>query len=125
LSSFSLTPQVNNNAAGFTASGNGILYLPGKLQLSANVNYRYKAETDVLPEQRVTLLNAALSKAFFKGNNLKVSVAGNDLLNQNVNINRAVSGNTITQSSISAIRRYFMLSISWDFTKFGTIATNE
>jgi outer membrane receptor protein involved in Fe transport len=125
LSSFSLTPQVNNNAAGFTASGNGMLYLPGKLQLSANVTYRYKAETEVLPEQRVTLLNAALSKAFLKGNNLKVSVAGNDLLNQNVNINRAVSGNTITQSGISAIRRYIMLSISWDFTKFGTTATNE
>jgi hypothetical protein len=125
VSNFSLTPQVNNNAAGFTASGNGMLYLPGKLQLSANVNYRYKAKTEILPEQRVTLLNAALSKAFLKGNNLKVSVAGNDLLNQNVNINRAVSGNTITQSSISAIRRYFMLSISWDFTKFGTTTTNE
>jgi outer membrane receptor protein involved in Fe transport len=125
VSNFSLTPQVSNNAAGFTASGNGMLYLPGKIQLSANVNYRYKAKTEILPEQRVTLLNATLSKAFLKGNNLKVSVAGNDLLNQNVNINRTVSGNTITQSSISAIRRYFMLSISWDFTKFGTTTTNE
>jgi outer membrane receptor protein involved in Fe transport len=125
VSNFSLTPQVNNNAAGFTANGNGRLFLPGKLQLSADVNYRYKAETEILPEQRVTLLNAVLSKTFLKGNNLKVSLTANDLLNQNVNIYRAVSGNTITQSSLSAIRRYFMLSISWDFTKFGTTATNE
>jgi outer membrane receptor protein involved in Fe transport len=125
VSNFSLTPQVNNNAAGFTANGNTRLFLPGKLQLSADINYRYKAETEILPEQRVTLLNAALSKAFLKGNNLKLSLSANDLLNQNVNINRTVSGNIITQSSISAIRRYFMLSISWDFTKFGTTATNE
>lgn len=125
VSSFSLTPNVNNNAAGLSATGNGTLYLPGKLILSASVNYRYKAKTDLLPQQRVTLLNSALSKTFLKGNNLKLSIAANDLLNQNVNINRMVSGNTITQSSLSAIRRYFMFSVTWDFTKFGTTATNE
>nr|WP_294795335.1 outer membrane beta-barrel family protein [uncultured Mucilaginibacter sp.] len=125
VSSFSLTPQINNNAAGFSTGGNGTLYLPGKTQVSANINYRYKAKTEILPEQRVTQLNAALSKTFFKGDNLKLSLSVNDILNQNVNINRAVSGNSITQSSLSAIRRYFMFSISWDFTKFGTTATNE
>lgn len=124
-SNFSLTPQVNNNAAGFAASGNGRIFLPGHIQLSADVNYRYKARTEILSEQRITILNAALSKTFLKGNNLKLAIAGNDLLNQNANISRAVSGNTITQSSLSAIRRYFMLSVSWDFTKFGTIVTNQ
>jgi len=42
------------------------------------------------------------------------------LINQNVNFSRTIAGNTITQTNTTGIKRYFMFTVSWDFTKFGT-----
>jgi len=71
------------------------------------------------------LINASLSKTFLKEDNLKLSLSGNDLLNQNVGFSRDINGNFITQSSYTTIKRYFMISLIWDFSKFGGIAPKK
>lgn len=116
----SLQQNINNNGRGFTGNGDFTLYLPGKFQLSTNVNYQYNSKTETFDQNfsRV-IINASLNKLFLKEQTLKLSLSGNDLLNQHTGFNRYVSGNLITQSNYTTIRRYFMISLSYDFNKAG------
>lgn len=121
----SLMPQNNNNASGLNANARGVLYLPGKLILSSDVFYRYAAKTQNIDAINMTTLNASLSKAFLKEDKLRLTLSGNNLLNANPTLNRSVSATTISQSSYNTIMRYFLISVSWDFTKFGTTAATN
>jgi hypothetical protein len=58
-----------------------------------------------------------ISKAFLKDKNLMIELWGNDLLNQNSGFQRNAQANLITQTTYNTIKRYFMLTINYDFTK--------
>ncbi len=120
INEFSLETSNNNNAAGFRTGGFASYYLPAKFIIASDVNYTYTAATRTFTAQYKTIWNASLSKTFLKEDKLKLSLAANDLLDQNVNFSRGVSGSTITQTNTNGIKRYFMFSVSWDFTQFGT-----
>lgn len=126
ISGSSLQQNINNNGRGFAGNGDFTLYLPGKFQLSSNANYQYNSKTETFDQNfsRV-IINASLNKLFLKEQTLKLSLSGNDLLNQNTGFNRNVSGNLITQSNYTTIRRYFMLSLSYDFNKVGADKTKN
>jgi len=117
--------DINNNAAGLNLGARGTLYLPLKFILSSDVNYRYTAKTRSIEAINMTILNASLSKAFLKEDKLKLTLSGINLLNANPTLNRSITSTQITQSSFNTIMRYFMLSVSWDFTKFGTSAATN
>jgi hypothetical protein len=121
FSSMSLQPLTNNNAAGFSTSGRFDLYLPLNFGTGSDVNYTYTAQTQAFSAEYKTIWNAYIYKTFLKDDKLKLSLSVNDILNQNTNFSRGISGNTITQTNTSGIRRFFMFSVTWDFTKFGTI----
>jgi len=120
INKFSLQPRRNNNAAGFYSEGRASLYLPGKWQVESGISWSHNAATQNLTSIDITRWNTSLNKTFFKNESLKLSLSANDLLNDNANVGREVTANTITQSSYTVIQRYFMLSLTWDFTKFGT-----
>ncbi|WP_428329752.1 outer membrane beta-barrel protein [Mucilaginibacter sp.] len=120
VSGSSLQSQINNNGRGFTSNDSFNIYLPGKFQIGSDVSYQFTAKTETFNQDfKRTLWNANISKTFLKANNLKASIAGNDLLNQNVGFSRSVSGNYISQNNYTTIKRYFMLSLIWDFNKVG------
>jgi hypothetical protein len=121
FSTMSLQPLTNNNAAGFNGFGQFNLYLPLKFGAGSNANYTYNAATQAFSAEHLTKLNAYIFKTFLKDDKLKISLSANDLLNQNLNFTRGISGNTTTQTNTTGIRRFFMLSVTWDFTKFGTV----
>ena len=116
----SLNTDRNNNGYGFTADGRINVYLPGKIQISTDGNYKYQAATQSFPTDfRQTIINASVTKSFFKADNLKFIVSGNDLLNQNSGFERSANGQYISESRYTTIKRYFLFSISWDFNKVG------
>ncbi|MGF7041219.1 outer membrane beta-barrel protein [Mucilaginibacter lappiensis] len=120
VNSSSLQQQVNNNGRGFNAYGGFNIYLPGKFQISSDANYQYNAATQAFSEDfKRTTLNANISKSFLKDESLKLSISGNDLLNQNTGYSRTGSTNFLTQERYTTIRRYFMLSLVWDFNHMG------
>ncbi|MHB8206328.1 outer membrane beta-barrel protein [Mucilaginibacter sp.] len=125
FSTMSLQPLTNNNAAGFNGSGDFNLYLPLHFGAGSSVNYTYNAATQAFSAEHLTTLNAYIFKTFLKDDKLKISLSGNDLLNQNLNFTRGIAGNTSTQTNTTGIRRLFMLSVTWDFTKFGTIKSSN
>ncbi|MFD2584075.1 outer membrane beta-barrel family protein [Pedobacter vanadiisoli] len=110
----------NSDGWGWTGYASGYVQLPAKFELSTDAEYQYNGKTQVLTESFERLIwNAALSKKFFKSENLKFSATVNDILNQNIGFNRSASNTMISQSSYTTIRRYLMFSVSWDFNKMG------
>ncbi|MGY4383592.1 hypothetical protein ACVWYN_000611 [Pedobacter sp. UYP24] len=95
-------------------------YLPGKIELNSDGVYTYKAQTQAFNDRLERfIINAGISKKFLKTEALRLSLKANDLFNQNNGFTRYASGNMITQSKFTTIKRYFMGSISWDFNKMG------
>lgn len=64
------------------------------------------------------LITGYVEKTFFKGRKASLKLTGNDLLNQGNNLNRMVSGNSITESKVNQVTRYFLLSFNWRLQKF-------
>lgn len=110
------------NSNGWGASGyfSGSVQLPGKFEINSDGEYTYRGKTQAFNESfSQFILNVTFSKKFFKAQNLRASIKGNDLLNQNQGFSRSAFNGNITQTSYTTIRRYFMASVSWDFTKMG------
>jgi len=118
ISRSSLQPNTNNNGTGFNADGGFTIYLPGKFQIGSNSNYEYSPKTASFgTDFSKTIINASIVKTFLKNDNLKFTIWGNDLLNQNVGFSRTASSNMIVQNSYTTIKRYVMFTIDYEFTK--------
>lgn len=124
--SSSLQTRTNNKGLGFQGSGSFSVNLPGKVEISSNADYQYTPKTQTFDESLSRLIwNANISKKFFKTDNLKLVISGNDLLNQNVGFSRYANNNMITQNSYTTIQRFFIGSLVWDFNKMGGSAPKK
>jgi hypothetical protein len=122
----SLQNTLSNNGWGYNATGNFQLFLPGKLELSTDGQYQYNAATESFDDEfKRFIWNAALTKKFLKTENLRLSLSGRDLLNQNKGFNRFAYENRFTETNNTTIKRYFMLSLVWDFNKMGGASTQK
>lgn len=118
ISRSSLQPNTNNNGTGFNADGGFTIYLPGKFQIGSNSSYEYSPKTASFgTDFSKTIINASIVKTFLKNDNLKFTIWGNDLLNQNVGFSRTANSNMIVQNSYTTIKRYVMFTIDYEFTK--------
>ena len=116
----SLQNQFNNSGWGVNSDVGFNINLPGKMEISSNGRYQFTQKTESFGQDfDRTIWNSSVSKKFFKAENVKLSLSGNDLLNQNVGFDRNVNSNLITQNSYTTIKRYYMLSLAWDFNKMG------
>jgi hypothetical protein len=126
ISQSSLQLNTNNNGLGYNGYGGCNIYLPWKLAIETNGNYQYTPKTVSFNQSlEKFILNAAFSKKFLKDEGLVLKLSGNDLLNQNVGFSRNAYGSTITQNSYTSIKRYFMFSIVYDFSRMGGAAAKK
>jgi hypothetical protein len=122
----SLQPQNNSNGAGFTTYHSLSYFLPGKFLIGTDGNYEYQAPTKAFDNAfKRALINAFIQKSFFKDESLKLKANANDLFNQNTGFRRFASGNSISQNSYTTIKRYFMFSLIYDFSKMGGSSTKK
>jgi len=118
ISQTSLQPNINNNGWGAQAGLNGTVYLPLNFQVGTYSSYQYNAATASFHSDfSQLLLNMFIIKNFGKMKNLMVELWGNDLLNQNSGFSRYAQANLITQSTNNTLKRYFMLTINYEFSK--------
>jgi len=115
----SLQKELDNNGWVYRVEPTFNIYLPGKTQLGSTVSYLYRTKTVAFPETyNVFICNTTLSKKFFKKDNLVLSLYGNDLFNQNKGFSVSTPyTNSLTLTRYNTIRRYYMLQLTWDFTK--------
>lgn len=116
----SLQKEINNNGWGANSWFEFSLYLPNKVKIQTSANYKYQEKTQSFAENFNRLIwNTTLTKSFMKEESLKLSLTGNDLLNQNTGFNRMATSNMISQNSFTTIKRYFMFSLSYDLNHIG------
>jgi hypothetical protein len=110
--------EANDNGWAYTLSGSATVELPLKFEIRSDANYQYIGPTASFDQDFKRLIwNAALSKKLLKGDNLLVVLSANDLLDQNKGFSRDVTNSIMTQTSYNTIRRYFMVSMVYDFNK--------
>ena len=97
------------------------IFLPLKFQIHSDCEFSLREKTPVFNTNTdVIRWNAWIGKKFLKNDALLIKAVGNDLLDQNIGFTRSVTSNYITQNTYSTIRRYFLLSVVWNFSKSGT-----
>jgi hypothetical protein len=114
-------PKVNISALSnqpyysYNITGNFNVKLPKKFEIAADGNYTDNGNRTAGYNLTYFILNASVSKSFFKSESLVLSIHGNDIFNQNINNQRQVSSNMITDTKTSIIRRYFLLKLLYKF----------
>jgi len=110
----------NTNSNGFVFGSNGsVEYFIGKtFKVYTNYSYTYEAATKAFDQKfEQFLLHPGVSKKFLKNESLMLDFMINDVLDQNKGFSRSASTSIFTQRRYDTIRRYYMLKLSWDFTK--------
>jgi hypothetical protein len=116
----SLQKGTSNKGWGTQGYGGFDITIMKKLKLHTDGNYSYTPSSEAFATSNEQfILNASISKSFFKKDDLKFTLSGNDLLNQNRGFRRFANSNMITQTNYNNISRYFMFGIVWDFNKMG------
>jgi hypothetical protein len=110
----------NSNSHGFTSGLSFYTKLPNKFYIGADANYQYTAKNQVFDHEFTRfLLKTYIGRSFFKDENLKIAITGNDLLNQNTGYSRNGTLSNYTEERYNTIKRYFIISATWDLSKFG------
>lgn len=108
--------RLSSNA--WTMGSNMRLDLPAGFILRYDVSYVINNGLSADVTGNPTLLNASLEKTILKKKNGFIRLSGFDILNQNTNISRTVSGNAIIDSRVNRLTRYFMLTFTYRLMKF-------
>lgn len=110
LNSFSNQPYSTQNY-----SMNGDWRLPAHFRFKWEVNYTLNRGRAASFNRNFLIIDAELQKAFLKTENLILGFSINDLLNQNLNLQRTVSSNMITDNYTRIISRYFLVRLTYKF----------
>lgn len=112
--------QAANDYKGYAINFHQYNKLPLNFFIGTDGNYSYSSPNRVYPTAiSKFLLKAYFGKAFLKEENLKLTITGSDLLNQNTGYDRRSTSDSFTESRNNVIRRFFLFTVTWDFSKFG------
>jgi hypothetical protein len=89
--------------------------LPMHFKIKLNGDYTINSNRAAGFNRNIFVLNAEVSKAFFPTENLILAINANDIFNQNINVQRQVNGNIITDNFTRIISRYFLLKLTYKF----------
>jgi hypothetical protein len=107
-----------NNFLSYGGYASGMVMLPGKLELSSNINVDLREGLAGFGAPvSITLWNASLSRKVFKKKDGKIILQANDILNQNRGFNRNINSNFISEERFSRIGQNFLLMFEWSFNK--------
>ena len=93
-------------------------YLSKSLILASDVNFNFQPKNSSFNTSFNTVRwNASLEKKFLKNEQVFARLSINDILNNNTGYTRSIYGNSIYESDRLIIKRYFLITLGWNFSK--------
>jgi hypothetical protein len=93
--------------------------LPKGSFLATDFDYRINNQYSTGFNTKVPLWNASISKQMLHFNRGELKFSARDILNRNIGINRNASQNYIEDTRTSSLRRFFLLTFTYNITKTG------
>ncbi|HRP90200.1 MAG TPA: TonB-dependent receptor [Edaphocola sp.] len=96
------------------------------LEAGIENKWQYREKMDANDKNNnLFISNFFLNKSFLKDRSLRLRLEGNDLFNQNIGLSRNNYNNIITDSEYSTLQRYFMVTLTWNFTKSKALGQSQ
>jgi len=92
---------------------------PKNFILSTDLDYTFNTGRTDGYNQNFALWNASLAKQVFKNKRGEIKFSVNDLLNQNISVNRNTGTNYIEDVRNLTLRRYFMMTLTYNINRMG------
>ncbi len=89
--------------------------LPHHFQIKSDATYTINTGRAAAYNRNIFIINFELSKAFLSTENVILALSANDILNQNLNLQRQINGNVITDNYTKIISRYFLVKLTYKF----------
>lgn len=88
------------------------------IDMEGNVTLYQKTKT-FATQRNIFMLNGSIRRTFTKSDAFEAKISVNDLFNQNLAVRRNISSNFISENTFQNIRRFWLLTLTWNFTKNG------
>lgn len=97
-----------------------------RTNLNADASYNVRQKTSEFDNNLNTfIINMGIERKFTKTESLEVGFYVRDLLNQNLGFNRNATSNFINENVHTVLRRYFLLTVTYNFTSANTKEAGE
>ncbi|MBA3680408.1 MAG: outer membrane beta-barrel protein [Bacteroidetes bacterium] len=117
--------QSNQPYYSYNIEGSVYFKLPKKFAFTIDGDYQNNGNRASGYNLNYFILNASVSKTFFKTEDLMIAIIANDILNQNINNQRYISSNQIVDTKTQIIKRYFLLRLVYKFNSQKTKVEDE
>ncbi len=101
-----------------TAATDLIVRMPKKIVWETSLDYNYNPQVAAGLQKNIYRWNAAVNFLFLKQDKGQLKLSVFDILNQNNTVYRNIAENFITDTEILSLRRYFLLTFTYNIRNF-------